>query len=289
METSQSGCLLVVATPIGNLSDLSDRARDALREADLVVAEDTRRTGQLLAHEGIERPLLSCHRFNEAGRIEELIARLRAGETLALVTDGGTPAIADPGYRLVAAAHEAGCRVEARPGASAVVAALSVAGLPADRFSFAGFLPSKGSARRRRLEELAAQRETLVLYEAPHRLLDALTDMAAMDGTLGARQTVLCRELTKMHEEVVRGTPAELRARLAERAAIKGEIVLVVGPDEKAPGRGAVDGAPEELEELYEAALAAEEGDPKRALRRLARDLDAPRAKVKGWLAARGG
>jgi 16S rRNA (cytidine1402-2'-O)-methyltransferase len=219
------GALLVVATPIGNLGDLTARAADALRDADLVLAEDTRRTGKLLAHVGSEVRQLSLHEHNEAERAAEVIARLDAGERLVLVSDAGTPAVSDPGYRLIAAVVGAGHRVEAVPGASALLTALVVSGLPTDRVAFEGFLPRKGTARRDRLAELAGERRTLVLYVSPHRAEADLRDLA--DACGADRPAALCRELTKLHEEVRRGALGDLAATVAE--GVRGELTLVVG------------------------------------------------------------
>lgn len=221
------GTLFVVATPIGNLGDLPPRALDMLRGVDAVCAEDTRRTRQLLAHFGLERPLLALHEHNEAQLADTLVARLLAGESLALVSDAGTPLVSDPGFRLVRAARAAGVRVSPVPGACAFVAALSVAGLPSDRFVFEGFLPAKASARRERLARLATEPRTLVFYESSHRIEEALADMAAAFG--GDRPAVLARELTKLFETVLDGTLAQLHARVvADADQRKGEFVLLV-------------------------------------------------------------
>ncbi|MDH3284055.1 MAG: 16S rRNA (cytidine(1402)-2'-O)-methyltransferase [Acidobacteriota bacterium] len=275
-ESTRQGTLNVVASPIGNLSDVSRRALDVLRAADIVIAEDTRHSRKLLAHFGIQRRLMSMHRFSEASKVDRLIDRLREGLDLALLTDGGTPTISDPGHRLVRAALEAGIAVVPIPGPSAVTAALSVSGLPADRFLFAGFLPSRAQARRRALRGLAAALETIVLFEAPHRLLASLADL---EEVLGDREAVLCRELTKRHEEILRGPVSDLRERLAARDGVRGEIVLVLAPSES----GAAAGSPadERLRGAYRDALAAEEGDARRALRRLSRELGVPRADLK--------
>jgi 16S rRNA (cytidine1402-2'-O)-methyltransferase len=279
-DAPRRGCLFVVATPIGHLGDLSSRARECLATCDLVVAEDTRRTGLLLARQGVERPLESCHRFAEASRLERWRERLGRGERLALVSDGGTPTVADPGHRLVAAAHDLGAQVVPVPGPSGVVAALSVSGLPADRFTFAGFLPSRRAARRREIEALARRPETLVVYEAPHRLAASLADLAEL---LGPRPATLCRELTKRHEEVRAGPLDELAAEVARRERVRGEIALVIA------GTGGRDGnspRPDpELKAAYARALEREEGDPRRALRRLALETGLPRAELRRRLA----
>lgn len=226
--TQQPGVLYVVATPIGNLEDLSPRARRVLDEVDTVAAEDTRHTGQLFKHAGIGTPLVSLHDHNERERAPKLVERLLAGESVALVSDAGTPLISDPGYGLVRAARQAGIRVTPIPGACALIAALSVSGLPTDRFAFEGFLPSKQAARRTALAVLASEPRTLVFYESVHRLAETLADMAGAFGT--ERSGVIARELTKMHEGVHSGTLAELLEWTKTNAhADKGEAVLLVG------------------------------------------------------------
>ena len=218
--------LYVVATPIGNLEDITLRAIRVLKEVRWIACEDTRTTRHLLNHYGIATPTTSYHDHNENTRAPELAGRLSAGEDGALVSDAGMPLISDPGYRLVQAAIEAGVSVVPIPGASAVLAALTVSGLPADTFRFAGFLPEKQGKRREALEALRHQNETTVFYEAPHRILAALSDIAEI---LGARPIAVARELTKLYEEVLRGTAAEIRAQLAERASVRGEITLLIG------------------------------------------------------------
>ena len=221
-----AGRLYVVATPIGNLEDITYRAVRVLGEADLIACEDTRQTRKLLDHYEIRKPTISYHEHNETGRSAELAERLCAGETIALVSDAGVPLISDPGYRLVRAALELGIPVEPVPGASAVLAALSASGLPTDAFHFGGFLPPKAGQRARVLKSLADETATLVFYEAPHRILEALE---TIEQTLGSRPVVVARELTKVHEEFVRGAASEVRAELAARDAIKGEITLLIG------------------------------------------------------------
>lgn len=222
-----AGTLHVVATPIGNLADLSPRAQETLRSVDAVCAEDTRHTRQLLAHFGIERPLLALHEHNEAEVAAKLVARLAAGESLALVSDAGTPLVSDPGYRLVRAAREAGLRVSPVPGPSAIIAALSVAGLPSDRFAFEGFLPAKSGARRDRLAALAGETRTLVFYESSHRIVESLADARSAFGD--DRRAVLARELTKLFETVLDGRLVELQAVVeADANQRKGEFVLLV-------------------------------------------------------------
>ncbi len=224
------GTLYLVATPIGNLEDITLRALRVLRECDVVAAEDTRRSGQLLRHFEISKPLLSYFQFNEARRSEEIIERLRRGEKVALVTDAGSPGISDPGERVVKAAVAAGLRVEAVPGASALVAALTASGLPTDEFHFVGFLPHKSGQRRRQLEQLQAVPGTLVFYESPYRIEKLLGELI---GVYPSRDVVLARELTKKFEEFLRGKPADLLQRVQARS-VKGEFVVLVAPAESA-------------------------------------------------------
>ncbi len=225
------GTLFVVATPIGNLGDLTPRAAGVLREAELVLAEDTRHTAQLLRACGIDREgraMESLHEHNERERVPAIVARLKAGAQVALVSDAGTPLLSDPGMHLVAETARAGIEVVAVPGPSALTAALSIAGLPTDRFVFEGFLPAKRAARRERLALLAREPRSQVYYEAPHRIAAALTDLADSHGA--ERPAALARELTKKFETVYRGTLGELAAQAASDAALaRGEIVLVVG------------------------------------------------------------
>lgn len=219
--------LWLVATPIGNLADIAPRAVEVLRDVSFVTCEDTRRTGLLLQRLGISgQPLVAMHEHNESAVAAEIVQRLTAGETAAYVTDAGMPAISDPGQRLVAAAASAGIAVSAVPGPSAPVAAVAISGLPTDRWVMEGFLPRKGSVRSQRLDDIAAERRTVVLLESPKRLGTTLEDLAAACGA--DRPAVVVRELTKLHEEVARGTVAELAARFAEPP--RGEIVVVLGP-----------------------------------------------------------
>lgn len=223
----EPGRLDVVATPIGNLGDLSPRARATLLEADLIVAEDTRRTGQLLAALGETRPLVSLHAHNERSRVAGLLERLRGGARIALVSDAGTPVLSDPGFELVQAAVQAGFDVRTVPGVSAITAALSIAAIPADRFCFEGFLPAKPRERRGRLAQLAQEPRTLVFFEAPHRIIESLTDLAAAFGS--ERRAAVGRELTKVFETMYRGTLGELAARAScEPDFARGELTLVV-------------------------------------------------------------
>ncbi|HEX3005624.1 MAG TPA: 16S rRNA (cytidine(1402)-2'-O)-methyltransferase [Angustibacter sp.] len=227
MSEATAGLLLLAATPIGDVADASPRLREALRSADVVAAEDTRRLGRLTAALGVEPSgrVVSYHEHNESRRTPELVDALVGGATVLVVTDAGMPSVSDPGYRLVAAAVEAGVRVSAVPGPSAVLAALAVSGLPVDRFCFEGFLPRKGGERARALAELAGERRTLVFFEAPHRLAATLHALAEAFGA--ERRGAVCRELTKTYEEVVRGPLADLVA-WADGGEVRGEITLVV-------------------------------------------------------------
>jgi 16S rRNA (cytidine1402-2'-O)-methyltransferase len=226
-----SGTLYIIATPIGNLEDITIRAVRILGEVDLIACEDTRETRKLLDRYNIARPLVSYHEHNERTRSADLLRDLEAGKNIALVSDAGTPLIADPGYRLVEQARQIGILVSPIPGPSALLAALSASGLPTDSFIFHGFLPSKKGQRRRFLEDLRPSQTTLVFYETPHRVLGALEDI---EETLGPRPVVLARELTKIHEEFLRGTAAEIREALAIRPSVKGEITLMIGKSETA-------------------------------------------------------
>ncbi len=218
------GTLFLVATPIGNLGDLTARASETLAQADFIVCEDTRHTGNLLASLGLKKPTVSLPAFAEKARAGRILQRLVAGEDAALVTDAGTPAVSDPGEYLVAEALAAGLRVVPVPGASAVLAALSASGLPTGRFHFLGFLPRQGPERSAMLDEVAGLRASLVIFESPHRLAESLRDLA---GALGDRRGVVARELTKLHEEFVRGRLSELAERYAAETP-RGEVVLVV-------------------------------------------------------------
>ncbi|WP_374556705.1 16S rRNA (cytidine(1402)-2'-O)-methyltransferase [Thermomonas sp.] len=266
------GTLFVVATPIGNLGDLSPRAQQTLRDVAAICAEDTRRSGQLLAHFGIATPLVALHEHNEDAIAQRVVARLQGGESLALVSDAGTPLVSDPGFRLVRAARAAGVKVSPVPGPSALVAGLSVAGLPSDRFAFEGFLPAKASARRERLQGLVAEPRTLIFYESSHRIAETLADMVAAFG--GDRPAVLARELTKLFETVLDGGLAGLQARVeADADQRKGEfVVLVQGAGEAADakvaeGRRLYARLKDHLPPSTAAKLAAEiSGAPRKAL-----------------------
>jgi 16S rRNA (cytidine1402-2'-O)-methyltransferase len=251
-----AGRLYVVATPIGNLGDLSARAQATLRDAGLIAAEDTRHTGSLLHHFGIQTPLVSLHDHNERARAPELVARMQGGGTIALVSDAGTPAISDPGYELVRAAAAAGLEVIAVPGPCALVAALSIAGLPTDRFCFEGFLPARRAARCARLAAVAPEVRTLVFYESPHRVAEMLEDCAAQLGP--GRPAVAAREITKLHESLYRGSLAELALRAgAERDFARGEIVLIVAgkPERAQAAESGEDGHGGELDRVLKPLL----------------------------------
>ncbi len=233
-EQGRDGCgtLYVVATPIGNLEDITYRAVRILNEVDLIAAEDTRHSRKLLAHFGIQKTLVSYHDHNEQQRQKELVGRLKAGEDIALISDAGTPCIADPGYRLISSCHEAEIRVVPIPGPSALITALSAAGVSTDRFAFEGYLPNKAKGRTDLLKQLNGEQRTLVFYETPHRLLATLDDLVEV---LGAdRPLVIARELTKMYEEFFRGTASEAVARFSREPA-RGELVLVLPPGTQGP------------------------------------------------------
>ncbi len=221
----------MIATPIGNLEDMTIRGLRLLREVDVIACEDTRHTQRLLDHFAITTPCVSYHEHNEAARAEQLVERIVGGQSVAVVSDAGTPLISDPGYRVVQAAIEAGVTVIPVPGASAVLAALAGSGLATDAFCYAGFLPPKQGQRRRALEAWGAVEATLIFYEAPHRILEALADVAFV---LGDRQIVLARELTKLHEEFLRGRVSEVLTTLSHRAVQKGEMTLLISREKAA-------------------------------------------------------
>ena len=229
---TKTGALFLVGTPIGNLEDITLRALRTLKEADLVACEDTRRTQILLEHYAITTPTISYHDHNEMTRAPELILRLEQGERIALVSDAGMPGISDPGYRLINLSIRHKIPVVPVPGASAFLAALAASGLPSDAFRFGGFLPAKRTQRRKELEELRNVRKTLVFYEAPHRILETLQDVADI---LGNRHVVVAREVTKIHEEFLRGRCVGVLEELRERSKVKGEITLLVGRPEEGP------------------------------------------------------
>lgn len=226
MPNSSTGTLYVVATPIGNLEDIGQRAVAVLRSVSLIAAEDTRHSGRLLRHLGLSVPMLSLHEHNEAARVDQLDERLACGNDIALISDAGTPLICDPGFVLVRELRARGRRIVPVPGPCALVAGLSAAGLPTDRFLFHGFLPARGAARRGRLEALADREETLAFYESPHRIRDTLADLA---DCLGERRVVLARELTKTFETFLEGTPRELLVHMADDPdQARGEFVIMV-------------------------------------------------------------
>jgi 16S rRNA (cytidine1402-2'-O)-methyltransferase len=272
MFALKKGTLYVVATPIGNLADLSARAREVLAQADLICAEDTRHTRQLLNALGLERPLLALHQHNEAERVAQVLTQLQAGKALALVSDAGTPLISDPGYYLVRELRAAGVAVSPIPGACAAIAALSVAGIASDRFCFEGFLPAKAAARRERLQGLVAEARTMVFYESAHRIEECLADMVLIFG--GAREAVLAREITKLFETVLDGELALIAEKVAsDPNQRKGEFVLVISgapEDENAAlreGRRLYAKLSEVLKPSQAAKIAAElSGAPRKAL-----------------------
>lgn len=274
--------LYLVATPIGNLGDITLRALDVLKRVDRIACEDTRQTQKLLNHFQIATPTVSCHEHNERACAAALVEAIKGGARIALVTDAGTPAISDPGSLVVAEAIAAGVSVVPIPGANAAVSALAASGLPTAEFHFIGFLPERAGARRTRLEELAAEAgkgetaQTLIFYEAPHRILDTLADLEASWGA--ELRVVVARELTKVHEEFVRGTVAEVRRDLDGRDRVRGEIVLLVEarPRTETAGNQENTGIAERL-----ACVQAETGlDEKEALKRLARELGQSKSEV---------
>ncbi len=253
-----SGTLYVVATPIGNLDDWSNRAVETLRRADHIAAEDTRHTGRLLSHFGIKTPTFALHEHNEDQRSEQAIAQLQSGESIALVSDAGTPLLSDPGYRLIRLAHDAGVPVVPIPGPSALTAALSVAGLPTDRFCFEGFLPSRSKARETILRSLADEERTLIFFESVHRVADTLAAMAAVFGP--GREAFIGRELSKLHEQCVLSTLGDLSRAISDgEIPSKGEFVIVVqGADPVSPSSTDVDALLEELIQVVPGKQAAE-------------------------------
>jgi 16S rRNA (cytidine1402-2'-O)-methyltransferase len=271
---SPRGRLVVVATPIGNLGDLSPRAVTALEEADLVCCEDTRRTRRLLSHAGVSgRNLLSLHEHNEATRTEEVVARLRAGQTVAIVSDAGTPLVSDPGSRLVTRAASDGFEVTTVPGPSAAIAALVVSGLPTDRFCFDGFLPRRGTQRRMRIAEIGSETRTVVLFESPLRVVQTLTDLERACGA--QRRVAIARELTKLHEEVWRGTLGEARAHFEDRE-LRGEVVVVIGGSTTPPAVSATD---EEILEALRGQMSSGES-AKDAAGSVSKELGVPRRRA---------
>jgi len=276
--------LYLVATPIGNLGDITLRALDVLRRVDRIACEDTRQTQKLLNHFEITTPTVSCHQHNEHQRAAELIETLKAGGRIAVVSDAGMPGISDPGGQLAAQAIAAGVAVIPIPGANAALSALVASGLPTDEFHFIGFLPEKAGAWRTRLEALAAEIQrnetarTLVFYEAPHRILETLSDLEAVFGP--ALRMVLARELTKIHEEFLRGTLADVRRELATRDRVRGEITLLVHAQPSQPGTESSSATHERIADRV-ARLQTEAGiDEKEALKRIARELGQSKSEV---------
>jgi len=276
-QSAQPRHLYLVATPIGNLEDITLRALRLLKEVDLIACEDTRQTQKLLNHYGSSKPLVSYHEHNEVGRAAELVRDMEQGKSIALVSDAGMPGVSDPGYRVAKLAIEHGVPVVPVGGASAATAALVASGLPSDAFSFHGFLPARQGQRRRKLEEIASRPETQIFYEAPHRLLEALRDVAEV---LGPRcPLVIARELTKVHEEFLRGTAEDLLQRLAERSGgVKGEVTLLIGKASESDA-GTVMGTTDLRGRLQQ--IMRERGlDQKSALKALAKDLGISKSEV---------
>jgi 16S rRNA (cytidine1402-2'-O)-methyltransferase len=265
METPNSGTLYIVATPIGNLEDITYRAVRILKEADLIACEDTRQTRKLLDHYGIEKPTISYHEHNENRRAQELIAKLKSGVSIAQVSDAGMPAISDPGYRVVKLALEHGIGVVPIPGPSAVITALAASGLATDVFEFRGFLPAKAGQRRTALEEALPVQHTVIYYEAPHRIAESLEDMVRVLGP--QRPLVVARELTKIHEEFIRGTAQQVLDAVRERE-LKGEITLLIGKSE-APAHSE---ERQDLRSRLEELMREQKLDEKSALKVLAKE-----------------
>jgi 16S rRNA (cytidine1402-2'-O)-methyltransferase len=270
---SAPGTLYLVATPIGNLSDISRRALETLQSVDLIACEDTRHTGKLLAHYGISKRLMSYHEHNEAARARELGSLLAEGKNIAVVSDAGTPAVADPSFRVVEKAHEMGARVVPVPGAVAFVSAVVASGLPTDSIFFGGFLPSKKNERRNRLAEVAEIPATLAFYEAPHRLAQSLAVCAEI---LGDRKAAVARELTKLHEEIIRGGLKELAETFAAKA-VKGEIVLVI---DRQPANSQQPTANSQSLSKRVAELESEGLDNRAALKRAAKEFGLSRSEA---------
>jgi 16S rRNA (cytidine1402-2'-O)-methyltransferase len=264
-EHTKRGTLYVVATPIGNLEDITYRAVRVLREADLIACEDTRHTAKLLHHYGIDKPTVSYHEHNEVTRAEELAAKLEQGLNVAQVSDAGMPGISDPGYRVIKLAIERGVQVVPVPGPSALIAALAAGGLPTDSFQFLGFLPPKRGQRRTMLEAQQNAQHTIVVYEAPHRIAETMQDVAEILGP--ERPVALARELTKMHEEFIRGTAAQVLARVRQHE-LKGEITLLIGKSEAQESQAGAEDIAQRLEEI----MHEQKLDEKAGLKILARE-----------------
>ena len=265
-DTTAAGTLYLVATPVGNLQDITLRAIEVLKEVDLIACEDTRHTQRLLTYFNIGTATVSYHEHNERERAEEILTRLKSGGRVAVVSDAGMPGICDPGYRVVALAVENGVPVVPVPGASAVVLALAASGLPTDAFGFGGFLPAKSGQRREVLEEIAESARTEMFYEAPHRVVEALEDLVDVLG--GARRVVVARELTKLHEEFLRGSAEEVLAELKKRGDVKGEITLLIGKAEAGAAAPKIS-----LRARMEQVMREETLDEKAALKKVAKEF----------------
>ncbi len=277
-EASRGPCLYVVATPIGNLEDITLRALRVLKEVDLIACEDTRQTRKLLDHYGIQTRMISYHEHNEMTRAAELIVNLEQGGRLALVSDAGMPSISDPGYRLITLAIRHHVPVIPVPGASAFVAALAASGLPTDSFKFNGFLPAKSGERRDELEKVRDAPRTVIYYDAPHRVLETLADVVATMG--GSRHVVIAREVTKLHEEFLRGRADEVLEKLRERGDVKGEITLLIGRAEEAGERKAPVRTTTSIRQRLEQVMDERKLDEKAALKLVAKEMGVSRSEA---------
>jgi 16S rRNA (cytidine1402-2'-O)-methyltransferase len=277
-ETARGPCLYVVATPIGNLEDITLRALRVLKEVDLIACEDTRQTRKLLDHYGIQTRMISYHEHNEMTRAAELIVNLEQGGRLALVSDAGMPSISDPGYRLITLAIRHHVPVIPVPGASAFVAALAASGLPTDSFKFNGFLPAKQGERRDELERVRDAPRTVIYYEAPHRILETLADVVAIMG--GSRHVVIAREVTKLHEEFLRGRADEVLEKLRERGEVKGEITLLIGRSAEAGERKAPVRTRVTIRQRLEQVMDERKLDEKAALKVVAKEMGVSRSEA---------
>jgi len=279
-EKSGGPALYLVGTPIGNLEDITLRALRVLKEVDVIACEDTRQTQKLLNHFAIATRTTSYHEHNEMTKSAELVKQMQEGASVALVTDAGMPGISDPGYRLIALAIRHGVPVVPVPGASAFLAALVASGLPTDSFRFSGFLPAKRGERRTVLEAVKDSPRTQVFYEAPHRIVESLSDIVDVMGA--ARHVVVAREVTKIHEEFLRGRAGEVLANLSSREAVKGEITLLIGKAEEQEARGAADASSAEvsIRQRVEQIMAEEKIDEKAALKRVAKERGVSKSEV---------
>ncbi len=277
-EAPRSPCLYIVATPIGNLEDITLRALRVLKEVDLIACEDTRQTRKLLDHYGIQTRMISYHEHNEMTRAAELIVNLEQGGRLALVSDAGMPSISDPGYRLITLAIRHHVPVIPVPGASAFVAALAASGLPTDSFKFNGFLPAKSGERRDELEKVRDAPRTVIYYDAPHRILETLDDVVATMG--GSRYVVIAREVTKLHEEFLRGRADEVLEKLRERGEVKGEITLLIGRAEEAGERKAPVRTGTSIRQRLEQVMDERKLDEKAALKLVAKEMGVSRSEA---------